>query len=173
MALLHARSPGTQENWPNSQTCAKPKHTRNTGILCMEARPQTQSPRAGGPAPRTVLVVDTNPALLQTFDVICRSSGWTCISATDTLAALCGVIEHAPQAVVLDADAGPLEVWEFCALLREHPAHRHVRVIVSSARDGVVERARAEAAGVDAFLARPFAVDEVLALIEERRGAAA
>jgi twitching motility two-component system response regulator PilG len=139
----------------------------------MDAHSPTQSPRAGGPAQPVLLVVDTNPALLQTFDAICRSSGWTCISAEDTLSALCGVVEHAPQAIVLDADAGPLEVWQFCALLREHPAHRHVRVVVSSARDGVVERARAEAAGVDAFLTRPFAVDDVLTLIETRRGAAA
>jgi twitching motility two-component system response regulator PilG len=139
----------------------------------MEAHFPTQSPRSGAPAQRVVLIVDTSPALLQTLDAICRTGGWNCVTAADTLSALCAVVEHAPQTVLLDADAGPLEAWQFCALLREHPAHRHARVIINSARDDVVERARAEAAGADAFLARPFAVDEVLALIDVQRGAAA
>ncbi len=136
----------------------------------METRLQVQSPRAGAaPAAKVALVVDANPALLQTLDSILHSSGWTCVTATDTLSALCCVVEHAPQAVLIDADAGPLSVWQFSALLRQHPDYRHVRLIVSSNRDDVVERARAEAAGAECFLVRPFAVDEVLGILSARR----
>ncbi len=85
------------------------------------------------------------------------------------MTALCCVVEHAPQAVLIDADAGPLGVWQFSSLLRQHPDYRHMRLIVSSNRDDIVERARAEAAGAEHFLARPFAVDEVLDILAAPR----
>ncbi len=135
---------------------------------------RSQSPRAGaGPAPNVVLVVDANPALLQTFDNIFQSSGWTCVTAGDTLSALCCLVERTPRAVLVDADTGPLGVWQFSALLREHPDYKDVLLIVSSSRDDIVERARTEAAGADRFLARPFSVDEVLGLLTAKRGAVA
>jgi DNA-binding response OmpR family regulator len=137
----------------------------------LQAR-STLSARAGanvGPDPNVVLVVDSNPALLQTLDSILKSSGWTCITAADTLSALCCMVEHAPQAVLIDADAGPLGVWQFSALLRQHPEFSRVRLIVSSSRDDIVERARAEAAGAERFLPRPFAVDDVLNILAAQR----
>ena len=138
----------------------------------MDMQVQVRSPRAGArPEAQVVLVVDGNPALLQTLDSILKSSGWTCVTAADTLSALCCMVEHAPQAVLIDADAGPLGVWQFSALLREHPDFCHVRLIISSNRDDVVERARAEAAGAERFLPRPFAVDEVLNILVAQRSA--
>src|SRR5690606_27120302 len=99
---------------------------------------------AGLPAPETdpkvVLVVDSNPALRQTLDSILQGSAWTCVTAGDTLSALCCMVEHAPQPVLIDADAGPLGVWQFSALLRQHPDFNQVRLIVSSGRDDIVER---------------------------------
>lgn len=139
----------------------------------LQAR-MTHSPRshAAGPDPNVVLVVDSNPALLQTLDSILKSSGWTCVTAADTLSALCCMVEHAPQAVLIDADAGPLGVWQFSALLRQHPDFKEVRLIISSSRDDIVERARAEAAGAERFLPRPFAVDEVLNILAAQRSLA-
>ena len=124
---------------------------------------------SAGPDPKVVLVVDSNPALLQTLDSILKSSGWTCVTAVDTLSALCCMVEHTPHAVLIDADSGPLGVWQFSALLRQHPDFRQVRLIISSSRDDIVERARAEAAGAECFLPRPFAVDEVLNILAAPR----
>lgn len=135
----------------------------------------SRSPRAGassGPDGKVVLVVDSNAALLQTLDSILKSSGWTCITAADTLSALCCMVEHRPRAVLIDADAGPLGVWQFSALLRQHPEFSAVRLIISSNRDDIVERARAEAAGAERFLPRPFAVDEVLDILAAQRSSA-
>lgn len=129
----------------------------------------SRSRATAGPDPNVVLIVDSNPALLQTLDSILKSSGWTCILATDTLSALCCMVEHTPQVVLIDADAGPLGVWQFSALLRQHPDFRQVRLIISSSRDDIVERARAEAAGAERFLPRPFAVDEVLNILAAQR----
>jgi two-component system OmpR family response regulator len=141
----------------------------------MDTRHQARtlrSARSAGTASsdqHVVLVVNSNPALLQTLDSILKSSGWTCVTATDTLSALCCMVEHTPHAVLIDADSGPLGVWQFSTLLRQHPDYKQVRLIISSSRDDIVERARAEAAGAERFLPRPFAVDEVLGILAEQR----
>lgn len=112
-----------------------------------------------------VLIVDGNPALLQTCGTILGNSAYACVTAGDTLAALCAVVEHEPVAVLIDADTGPLPVWQFCVLLRQQPAYRDIRLIVSSNTDDAVARARASASGADNFLPRPFTAEEVLALL--------
>jgi DNA-binding response OmpR family regulator len=127
---------------------------------------QAASPKEPDPIPTSCWWSIPIP---QTLDSILKSSGWTCVTAADTLSALCCMVEHAPQAVLIDADSGPLGVWQFSALLRQHPDFRQVRLIISSSRDDIVERARAEAAGAERFLARPFAVDEVLNILSAQR----
>jgi len=120
-----------------------------------------------------VLIVDDNPALLQTLQAVFTDTGIVCLTAGDSLAALCALVEHRPAAVIIDADTGPLALWQFCALVRQHPVLGHSRLVVSSNRDDVVERARAMAAGADAFLPKPFAVEDVLARLDRPAGVAA
>jgi twitching motility two-component system response regulator PilG len=115
---------------------------------------------------RKVLVVDANPAVLDTVSAIFTTGPFACVTAGDTLEALCAVVEHRPAVVIVDADSGPLLPWQFCALLRQHPDHAAVQLVISCSRDDVLERARASAAGADQFLPKPFATDDVLALLD-------
>jgi twitching motility two-component system response regulator PilG len=123
--------------------------------------------------PAAVLLVDTNPALLQTLQAVITGSRIQCHTATDSLAALCELAEHRCAVVVIDTDTGPLALWQFCALVRQHPALQHTRLVASSNRNVVVERARASAAGAQAFLPKPFAAEDVLALLAQATGAPA
>lgn len=74
-------------------------------------------------------------------------------------------MEQQPQAVLLDADSGPLQPWQFARLLQQHPVHKQVRLVYLCSRDDVIERARAAAAGIDRFLAKPFTTEELLAAV--------
>lgn len=121
----------------------------------------------------TLLVVDDNPALRQTVQAMLAAASWCCHGAADSLTALCAVIEQQPAAVLLDADCGPLQPWQFALLIHEHPEHQHVRLIYTSTRDDVIERAKAAAANVDGFLAKPFTAEELLAVLAARLASAA
>lgn len=120
-------------------------------------------------AGRRVLIVDDNAALLQTAQALFAGSTWTCLTCRDTLTALCTLVEQQPEAVLVDAEAGPLDGWKFCLLVKEHEHYRSTRVILVGRQDNVVLRARAAAAGADAFLLKPFSAEEALALLDTRR----
>lgn len=113
----------------------------------------------------TVLVVDDNAALQHAAQAMLAAAGIGCCGVNDTIAALCALVEHRLRAVLIDADSGPLPPWQFARLVQQHPSHAATRLIYTSTRDDVVERARALAAGIDIFLAKPFTVEELLAAL--------
>ncbi len=128
------------------------------------------------PAPvraATVLVVDDNGALRQTAAAMLAADGRACIAVADSIAALCALVEHQPQVVLLDADCGPLQPWQFARLLQQHPAHKATRLVYTSTRDDVIERAKALAAGIEQFLPKPFTTEELLAAVAGQLASAA
>ena len=113
----------------------------------------------------TIVVVDENPALRQAAQAMLAPAGLGCVAVADSVSALCALVEHRPQAIVLDADSGPLAPWQFVQLVQQHAEHAQVHMVYTSTRDDVIERARALAAGIESFLPKPFAAEELLAAV--------
>lgn len=111
---------------------------------------------------RTVLVIAENPALLVTIQAIFKSSPFRAMTTCDTISGLAAVVEHKPLAIFADAETGPLDVWRFCALLKQHADFRHIHISIISSKDDVVARAKAKAYGVDQFISKPFTAEELL-----------
>jgi DNA-binding response OmpR family regulator len=130
------------------------------------SRVSEASPAAAASVGQRLLVVDENTALLQTAQALFAGSNWNCLTCRDTLSALCTLVEQQPAAVLVDAEAAPLDGWKFCLLVKEHELYRHTRIIVLGRQDNVVLRAQAAAAGADAFLPKPFSAEEALALLD-------
>lgn len=121
----------------------------------------------------TLLLVDDNPALLHTTQALLASSHWHCVARNDTVSALCAIVELNPTAVLVDCDAGPLDAWKFCLLVKEHPDFSHTRLILVSRQDDAYARAKASAAGADAMLVKPFSAEELAELLSAQCGMAA
>jgi two-component system response regulator MprA len=108
-----------------------------------------------------VLVVDDDPAVLDSLERALRIEGY----AVDTVGAGFQALERQhddpADAVVLDLRLPGLDGLEVCRRLRA--AGDGTAVLMLTARDAVGERVAGLDAGADDYLVKPFALDELLA----------
>jgi DNA-binding response OmpR family regulator len=119
------------------------------------------------PAPR-ILVVEDVPLVLAVLRMRLEAEGFAVITARDGVEALDQAREAHPDLVLLDLMLPRLPGERVCQELRADPRTRALPIVVLSARIGESERLRALAAGADAFLAKPYDPDALLAEIRAR-----
>ena len=112
---------------------------------------------------RHVLVVDDHPAVLAALRIVLEDAGYCVVTANDGWQALEAVNRHVPDVVVTDLQMPEMPGWELC---------RHLRalgittpIIFMSAGPDVA--ALAATSGADGWLAKPFEIDDLLALLLE------
>ena len=111
--------------------------------------------------PMRVLVVDDDPAVLDSLERALRIEGY----AVDVVGAGFQALERQhddpADAVVLDLRLPDLDGLEVCRRMRA--AGDGTAVLMLTARDAVGERVAGLDAGADDYLVKPFALDELLA----------
>ena len=115
-----------------------------------------------------ILVVDDIPLVRAVLAMRLESEGFSVITARDGVEALDQARAGQPDLVLLDLMLPRLPGERVCQELRADPRTRTVPIVVLSARIGEAERLRALAAGADAFIAKPYDLDRLLAEIRTR-----
>ncbi len=114
-----------------------------------------------------VLVVEDDADLAALLELVIADAGYPVRTAPEGRAALARVAEELPGLVLLDMRMPGMNGWDFA---REFHA-RHGRacpiVVVTAAENA---RARAEEIGAEGWLAKPFDLDDVLALVRAHVG---
>ena len=108
-----------------------------------------------------VLAVDDNGKNLEIieeilgeeFDVRSASSGKEALVAAATLK---------PALVLLDVMMPTLNGYEVCEEIRKHPALRHTKILMVSAKTLIHDRIRGFEAGADDYITKPFEAEELL-----------
>ena len=114
-----------------------------------------------------ILVVDDEPQVVWRLQFSLEAEGDQTLSARDGRAALDEVREHHPSVVLLDIMMPVMDGWAFLEELQALPADERPRVIVVSARSSLRDRAKAAELGADAFVAKPFNVDDLLVVLHD------
>jgi DNA-binding response OmpR family regulator len=114
-----------------------------------------------------ILVVDDEPQVVWMLQFSLEAEGYQTLSARDGRAALDEVREHHPSVVLLDIMMPVMDGWAFLEELQAIPADERPRVIVVSARSSLRDRAKAAELGADAFVAKPFNVDDLLVVLHD------
>jgi DNA-binding response OmpR family regulator len=94
-----------------------------------------------------------------------EAEGYRTFAARDGVAALQEIREHHPALVLLDIMMPVMDGWSVLEQLQEVPEDERPRVVVVSARSSLRDRAKAAELGADAFVVKPFAVDELIGLL--------
>ncbi|HEU4832093.1 MAG TPA: response regulator [Actinomycetota bacterium] len=114
-----------------------------------------------------VLVVDDEPQVVWMLQFTLEAEGYQTLSAVDGRTALDEVREHRPNVVLLDITMPVMDGWAFLEELQMIPATERPRVIVVSARSSLRDRTKAAELGADAFVAKPFSVDDLLIVLHD------
>jgi CheY-like chemotaxis protein len=115
--------------------------------------------RRTGPS---VLVVDDEPQVVWVLQFSLESEGYETYTANNGVEALDRIAEHHPQLMVLDVMMPRMDGWTILERLLELPREERPRVVMVTALASLRDRAKAAELGADAYVPKPFDVDELL-----------
>lgn len=115
--------------------------------------------------PMQVLVVDDDPDIRRFLRLLLEGEGHAVSAAPDGLQALDHIACQRPDLVLLDLQMPRMTGWE----VRDELDRRRVEVPVVFMTAGDRARAEAERHRVAGYLAKPFSIDDLLAIIERIR----
>jgi len=113
----------------------------------------------------SVLVVDDEPQVVWMLQFSLEAEGYRTYAARNGQEALDELAEHRPSLMLLDIMMPVMDGWSVLERLRQFPADERPKVIIVSARSSLRDRAKATELGADAFVAKPFSVDELMGVI--------
>ena len=122
----------------------------------------------GGSEPARVLVVDDTAAIRMLLRMNLELEGFVVEEAVDGRSCLDRLRNASlprPDVVTLDAVMEPGDGWAAVREIRRDPALADLPVVMITASVQGYQRARAESAGVDAFVPKPFDPDAVVAVV--------
>ena len=117
-----------------------------------------------------ILVCDDTASIRLLMRINLELAGFEVLEARDGQAAL-EVLERnpdrLPSVVILDAQMTPLDGWGAVAAIRGDPTLEHLPIVMVTASLQQQEKQRSIAAGVDAFVAKPFEPEDLVDLVSE------
>jgi two-component system phosphate regulon response regulator PhoB len=119
----------------------------------------------GNLAKPTILVVEDEAPLLTLLRYNLEKQGFKVEEAADGQEALLRVAEARPDLVLLDWMLPAMSGLEVCRQIRRRPATRDLPIIMLTARTEEQDAVRALDTGADDHIAKPFAMDALLARI--------
>jgi two-component system alkaline phosphatase synthesis response regulator PhoP len=117
---------------------------------------------SGGDSPPTILLVDDEPSLLDAVGYSLRREGYQVATAMDGREALTVARATRPDLVILDVMLPGLDGLHVCRTLRTEST---VPILLLSARGEEIDRIVGLELGADDYLAKPFAMRELLARV--------
>ena len=116
--------------------------------------------------PSSVLVVDDEPQVVWVLQFSLEAEGYTTYAANNGAEALAEITEHHPNLMVLDIMMPTMDGWSVLEEMMKLPREQRPRVVIVSALSSVRDRAKAAELGADAYVPKPFNVDELLEVLQ-------
>jgi two-component system, OmpR family, alkaline phosphatase synthesis response regulator PhoP len=118
----------------------------------------------------SVLVVDDEPQVVWMLQFSLEAEGFRTYAARNGEEALEELAEQRPSLMLLDIMMPIMDGWSVLERVRQLPPDERPKVVVVSARSSLRDRAKATELGADAFVAKPFSVDELMGVIRSLEG---
>jgi two-component system alkaline phosphatase synthesis response regulator PhoP len=116
-------------------------------------------------ADTSVLVVDDEPQVAWVLRFSLEHEGFRTYTASNGIEALEELQKHSPRVIVLDLMMPEMDGWTVMERIKKLPLDQRPRIVIVSALTGPEEKAKATALGADAFVPKPFDVEELIGVL--------
>lgn len=120
---------------------------------------------------RSALVVDDSLSARRAAAQIMRDAGYEVRTAIDGLDAVSMIDEALPDVILVDMEMPRMNGLELTSHVRARKFDKHIPIIMITSRSTQKHRQQGDAAGVDAYLVKPFSEDALLQHINRLTGA--
>ncbi len=113
----------------------------------------------------SVLVVDDEPQVAWVLRFTLEHEGYRTFTASNGVEALEELEKHHPMLMVLDLMMPEMDGWAVLEEMMKLPLAERPRVVIVSALTGPDDKEKATALGADAFVPKPFDVEELIGVL--------
>ncbi|MEB3291290.1 MAG: adenylate/guanylate cyclase domain-containing protein [Leptolyngbya sp.] len=115
-----------------------------------------------------VVLIDDDPNICRLLMRLLTQHGYHLRQANSAEAGMALILEQSPHLVLLDIMLPDLDGYELCQRLKAHPTTCDIPVIFISALADSLDKVRAFQVGAADYIAKPFAVQEVLVRVQNQ-----
>ncbi len=115
----------------------------------------------------SVLVVDDEPQVVWVLQFSLEAEGYTTFAANNGIDAMAEIALHSPDLMVLDIMMPTMDGWAVLEAMTELPREQRPRVVIVSALATLSDRAKAAELGADAYVPKPFNVEDLLEVLQD------
>jgi two-component system, chemotaxis family, response regulator PixG len=114
-----------------------------------------------------IACIDDSPVLAHTLTKILQAADYRTISIQEPMRGFTQLIEQQPDLILLDLLLPNADGYSICKFLRDTPVFAKTPIIILTAQNTVIDRARALSIGATAFLGKPPQPQELLEIIQK------
>jgi len=114
---------------------------------------------------KKILIADDEPNIVAAVEFLLQRSGYEVHVARDGDEALKLIEACSPDLVLLDVMMPLRSGYEVCKRIREHPAWRHIKIIMLSAKGRDAEVSKGLSIGADLYVTKPFSTRDLMGKI--------
>jgi DNA-binding response OmpR family regulator len=111
----------------------------------------------------SILIADDEPNIVLSLEFLLQQAGYRVRTAGDGQQALEAIDAERPDLLLLDVMLPRLSGHDVCQRIRADPRCAGLRIVMLSARGRAAEVDKGLALGADAYVTKPFAIQELLA----------
>jgi DNA-binding response OmpR family regulator len=117
--------------------------------------------------PKTIVVADDEVDALNVLRDILEAQGYRVFAVTDGQAVIDTVQKEKPDVLVVDNSMPELEGREVIRRLREKSDFNSMKILFMSAASAEFDLKAARELGADAFLSKPFDIDQLIDAVQK------
>lgn len=114
-----------------------------------------------------VLVIDDDQGVIRLVETVLKAKGYEVLAADEAPLGLELAMKENPGLIILDVMMPIINGFNICRLLKSHPTHKHIPIILLTSRATEDDRRIGAEVGANAYMVKPLNTPEFLTKVRE------